>query len=137
MSSVIDNNGKVAKYISVCKQMGVEVLPPDINEGVAKFSISNGKIRYGLSGIKSVGGAVVDRIEAERTKNGPFKDLRNFLTRMPSKDTNKKTVEALILSGAFDDMGGKQKADDDGSSGHSGGSDKGEKEQGVRADVSV
>ena len=109
MSSVIDNNGKVAKYISVCKQMGVEVLPPDINEGVAKFSISNGKIRYGLSGIKSVGGAVVDRIEAERTKNGPFKDLRNFLTRMPSKDTNKKTVEALILSGAFDDMGANRK----------------------------
>ena len=106
MSSVIDNNGKVAKYISVCKQMGVEVLPPDINEGVAKFSISNGKIRYGLSGIKSVGGAVVDRIEAERTKNGPFKDLRNFLTRMPS---NKKTVEALILSGAFDDMGANRK----------------------------
>lgn len=109
MSSVIDNNGKVAKYISACKQMGVEVLPPDINEGVAKFSISNGKIRYGLSGIKSVGGAVVDRIEAERTKNGPFKDLRNFLTRMPSKDTNKKTVEALILSGAFDDMGANRK----------------------------
>ena len=109
MSSVIDNNGKVAKYISVCKQMGVEVLPPDINEGVAKFSISNGKIRYGLSGIKSVGGAVVDRIEAERTKNGPFKDLRDFLTRMPSKDTNKKTVEALILSGAFDDMGANRK----------------------------
>ena len=109
MSSVIDNNGKVAKYISVCKQMGVEVLPPDINEGVAKFSISNGKIRYGLSGIKSVGGAVVDRIEAERTKNGQFKDLRNFLTRMPSKDTNKKTVEALILSGAFDDMGANRK----------------------------
>lgn len=109
MSSVIDNNGKVAKYISVCKQMGVEVLPPDINEGVAKFSISNGKIRYGLSGIKSVGGAVVDRIEAERTKNGSFKDLRDFLTRMPSKDTNKKTVEALILSGAFDDMGANRK----------------------------
>ena len=61
------------------------------------------------SGIKSVGGAVVDRIEAERTKNGPFKDLRNFLTRMPSKDTNKKTVEALILSGAFDDMGANRK----------------------------
>lgn len=109
MSSVLDNNGKVAKYISVCKQMNVEILPPDINEGVAKFSISDGKIRYGLSGIKSVGAAVVDRIVGERQKNGRFKDLHDFLTRMPSKDTNKKTVEALILSGAFDGMGANRK----------------------------
>ena len=109
MSSVLDNNGKVAKYISVCKQMNVEILPPDINEGVAKFSISDGKIRYGLSGIKSVGAAVVDRIVEERQKNGRFKDLHDFLTRMPSKDTNKKTVEALILSGAFDGMGANRK----------------------------
>lgn len=109
MSSVLDNNGKVAKYINVCKQMNVEILPPDINEGVAKFSISDGKIRYGLSGIKSVGAAVVDRIVEERKKNGRFKDLHDFLTRMPSKDTNKKTVEALILSGAFDGMGANRK----------------------------
>ena len=72
--------------------MNVEILPPDINEGVAKFSISDGKIRYGLSGIKSVGAAVVDRIVEERKKNGRFKDLHDFLTRMPSKDTNKKTA---------------------------------------------
>ena len=109
MSSVLDNNGKVAKYINVCKQMSVEILPPDINEGFAKFSISDGKIRYGLSGIKSVGAAVVDRVVEERQKNGKFKDLRDFLTRMPSKDTNKKTVEALILSGAFDGMGANRK----------------------------
>ena len=109
ISSVLDNNGKVAKYINVCKQMNVEILPPDINEGVAKFSISDGKIRYGLSGIKSVGAAVVDRIVEERKKNGRFKDLHDFLTRMPSKDTNKKTVEALILSGAFDGMGANRK----------------------------
>ena len=109
ISSVIDNNGKIAKYINVCRQMNVEVLPPSINDGVGKFSISDGRIRYGLSGIKSVGGAVVDRIVSERSKNGPFKDLRDFLTRMPAKDTNKKTVEALILSGAFDDMGANRK----------------------------
>lgn len=109
MSSVLDNNGKVAKYINVCKQMSVEILPPDINEGFAKFSISDGKIRYGLSGIKSVGAAVVDRVVEERQKNGKFKDLRDFLTRMPSKDTNKKTVEALVLSGAFDGMGANRK----------------------------
>lgn len=109
MSSVLDNNGKVAKYISVCRQMGVQILPPDINEGVAKFSISDGKIRYGLSGIKSVGAAVIDRVVQEREKNGAFKDLRDFLTRMPAKDTNKKTVEALIESGAFDGMGANRR----------------------------
>ena len=109
ISAVLDNPGKGAKYINVCKQMNVEILPPDINEGVAKFSINDGKIRYGLSGIKSVGAAVVDRIVEERKKNGRFKDLHDFLTRMPSKDTNKKTVEALILSGAFDGMGANRK----------------------------
>lgn len=109
MSSVLDNNGKIALYINVCKQMGVEVLPPNINDGVSKFSISGGRIRYGLSGIKSVGAAVIDRVVEERRKNGRFKDLRDFLTRMPAKDTNKKTVEALILSGAFDGMGANRK----------------------------
>lgn len=122
ISSVLDNNGKVAKYINVCRQMGVKILPPNINEGVAQFSISkNGNsadsehkdsercIIYGLSGIKSVGMAVVDRIVWERNENGPFKDLRDFLTRMPAKDTNKKTVEALIQSGAFDGLGANRR----------------------------
>lgn len=109
MSSVIDNNSKVAKYINVCRQMNVEVLPPNINEGVGKFSISDGRIRYGLSGIKSVGSAVIERVVLERESGGEFADLRDFLTRMPAKETNKKTVEALILSGAFDGMGANRK----------------------------
>jgi DNA polymerase-3 subunit alpha len=104
MSSVMGNKGKIANYINVCKQMGVTVLPPNINEGESVFTISDGKIRYGLSGIKSVGIAVTERIVAERTANGRFRDLRDFLERMSAKDTNKKTVEALILSGAFDGM---------------------------------
>lgn len=105
MSSVIDNNAKIAKYINVCRQMKVEVIPPDINEGIGKFSIGDGKIRYGLSGMKSVGSAVIDRVVEERTKNGPFADLRDYLERMSAKETNKKTVEALILGGAFDKLG--------------------------------
>lgn len=109
MSSVIDNNDKVAKYINVCRQMNVEVIAPNINEGVGNFSISDGRIRYGLSGIKSVGSAVIERVVEEREAGGEFKDLQDFLTRMPSKYSNKKTVEALILSGAFDGMGANRR----------------------------
>lgn len=109
MSSVIDNNDKVARYINVCRQMNVEVVAPNINECVGKFSISDGRILFGLSGIRSVGSTVIDRVVEEREKNGPFKDLRDFLTRMPAKDTNKKIVEALILSGAFDGLGANRR----------------------------
>lgn len=105
MSSVKDNSSKVAMYIAHCRQMGIEILPPDINEGVSGFSVSGNAIRFGLSGLKSVGTAVIDRVVRERDENGPFKDFKDFLMRMSSKDTNKKTVEALILGGAFDSFG--------------------------------
>ncbi len=109
MSSVKDNSSKVAGYIQSCRQMNIKILPPDINEGYSDFSVSNGAIRYGLSGIKSVGTAVVDRIVEEREENGPYRDLKDFLLRMTSKETNKKTVEALILAGAFDSLGANRK----------------------------
>ncbi len=109
ISSVKDNNSKVAVYIQNCRQMGIHILPPDINEGFSGFSVSKGNIRYGLSGLKSVGSAVVDRIVEEREENGPYKDLKDFLLRMTSKETNKKTVEALILGGAFDSFGANRR----------------------------
>lgn len=109
MSSVKDNNSKVAGYIQSCRQMNIEILPPDINEGYSDFSVSNGGIRFGLSGLKSVGSAVVEKIVSEREENGPYKDLKDFLLRMSSKETNKKTVEALILGGAFDSLGANRK----------------------------
>ncbi len=102
ISSVKDNSTKVAMYIQNCRNMGIKILEPDINEGIAGFSVSNGAIRYGLSGLKSVGTAVVEKIVEEREKNGTFKDLKDFLMRMSAKETNKKTIEALILGGAFD-----------------------------------
>lgn len=109
ISSVKDNSSKVAMYIQHCRQMGIKILPPDINEGVSGFSVSHGSIRYGLSGLKSVGTAVIDKVVAEREVNGPFKDLKDFLMRMTSKETNKKTIEALILGGAFDNFEANRK----------------------------
>lgn len=109
MSSVKDNSSKVAGYIQSCRQMGIQILPPDINEGYSGFSAAKGAIRYGMSGIKSVGSAVVDRIVEEREANGPYKDMKDFLVRMTPKETNKKTVEALILGGAFDSFGVKRR----------------------------
>ncbi|MHC1748806.1 MAG: DNA polymerase III subunit alpha [Cellulosilyticaceae bacterium] len=108
MTSVMDVSTKIRSYIDTCKKMSIEVVAPDINEGYAYFSTKNNKIMYGLAAIKNVGRNVVDRIVSERTQNGPFKSLTDFYTRMDSKDTNKRSVESLILAGAFDGFGGNR-----------------------------
>lgn len=109
MSSVIDNPTKVAGYIYNCRQMGISLLPPDINKGEAKFSVENGCIRYALSAIKGIGRPVVDAIEAERTAHGPFRDLKDFCKRLSSKEVNKRTIENFIKAGAFDNLGANRK----------------------------
>ena len=109
MTSVLGSSVKISEYIAECRAMGIALLPPDINEGYSGFSAAKGAIRYGMSGIKSVGSAVVDRIVEEREANGPYKDMKDFLVRMTPKETNKKTVEALILGGAFDSFGVKRR----------------------------
>lgn len=109
MTSVKDNPHKVASYIQVCKHMNITILPPDINQGFSGFSPTENGIKYGLAGIKSVGEAVINRMIDERTRNGEYKDLKDFLSRMSSKDCNKKTIEALILGGAFDGMGANRR----------------------------
>ena len=109
MTSVIDNPGKVAEYIMTCRQMKVEILPPDINEGESGFSVKDGKIRYGLSAIKSVGRPVIDSIIRERKRGGKFSDLRNFIERMSSREVNKRTVESFIKAGALDTLGGTRR----------------------------
>ena len=106
MTSVIDNPGKVSEYILTCRQMGISILPPDINEGEARFSVSNGSIRYALSAIKSIGRPVVDAIAEERRLGGKFKSLTDFLERMTGKEVNKRVVENLIKAGALDSLGG-------------------------------
>ena len=106
MTSVIDNPGKVAEYIYSCRQMGIKILPPDINHGYSSFSVDNGSIRYGLAAIKSIGRPVIKEIVAERKANGEFKNLKDFIERMSGKDINKRTIENFIKSGAFDELGG-------------------------------
>lgn len=108
MTSVIDRPGKVAEYILTCRQMDIAILPPDINEGEAVFSISGRSIRYGLSAIKSIGRPVVDSIVQERELGGPFKSLTDFVERMSGKVVNKKTIENLIKAGALDSLGGNR-----------------------------
>ena len=109
MTSVMDNTTKVSEYILACRNMGISILPPDINEGYSGFSVSGNGIRYGLSAIKSVGRAVVDVIIAERENGGLFKSLDDFVSRMSNKEVNKRTLESFIKSGALDTLPGTRK----------------------------
>ena len=109
MTSVIDNPPKVSEYIYACRQMGIEVLPPDINEGMGNFSVDKGKIRYGLAAIKSIGRPVIQAIIEERNARGRFKTLKDFVERLSGKEVNKRTIESFIKAGAFDSLGGTRK----------------------------
>lgn len=110
MTSVIENPSKVAEYIYACRQMNIEILSPDINRGMAEFSVDNGKIRYGLAAIKSIGRPVIAAIVAERREYGAFKNLEDFITRMSAKENiNKRVIENFIKSGALDCLGGTRK----------------------------
>lgn len=109
MTSVIDNSGKVSEYIYTCRQMGIKILPPDINKGEGRFSVDNGSIRYGLAAIKSIGKPVIAAIIEERDKNGPFKHLKDFIERLSGKEVNKRTIESFIKAGALDGLGGTRK----------------------------
>ena len=109
MTSVIDNSGKVAEYIMVCRSMGIDILPPDINQGESGFSVNGNAIRYALTAIKSVGRPVIDAVVQERKARGPYTNLKDFITRMADKDVNKKAVENFIKAGAFDSLPGTRK----------------------------
>lgn len=107
MTSVIGNPDKVTGYIGSCRQMGIKVLPPDINRGYGNFSSCDEGILFCLSAIKSVGRQVISDIVVEREKNGVFVSLTDFITRM-YESINSRAIENLILSGAFDSLGGKR-----------------------------
>ena len=109
MTSVMDNVTKVSEYILACRNMGISILPPDINEGYGGFSVSGNSIRYGLSAIKSVGRSVVNMIILEREEHGPFSTLEDFISRMSNKEVNKRTLESFIKSGALDSLPGTRK----------------------------
>ena len=109
MTSIMDNVTKVSEYILACRNIGIGILPPDINEGVSGFSVSGNSIRYGLSAIKSVGRAVVDVIISERETGGPFSTLEDFVSRMSNREVNKRTLESFIKSGSLDSLPGTRK----------------------------
>ena len=102
ITSVLDRTDKVSEYIAHCRKLGIQILPPDINEGYSHFSVSGGAIRYGLSALKSVGRPVIEAIVEEREKNGRYKDLKDFISRLSNKEVNKRTIESFIKSGALD-----------------------------------
>ncbi len=105
MTSVRDNTTKVTAYIQNCRAMGIKLLPPDVNLGYGDFSVSDNAIRYGLSAIKSIGDGVVNAILEDRNENGRFRDLKDFIERVSSKEANKRTIENFIYAGAFDSFG--------------------------------
>lgn len=109
MTSVIDNTSKVSEYILTCRSMGIELLPPDVNEGEAGFAVSGGKIRYALTAIKGVGRTVIDAIVNERSLRGDYKGLEDFITRNAGGELNKRVVENFIKAGAFDSFSGTRK----------------------------
>lgn len=109
LTSVLGNSSKISEYIYHCRNMGIDILPPDINEGEGNFSASGHSIRYGLSAIKSLGKPVIAAILEEREKNGKFKDLQDLVERLSSKEINKRTVESFIKSGALDSLKGSRR----------------------------
>ena len=109
MTSVIDNSSKIAEYILVCRQMGIPILPPDVNDGKAVFSVSGEGIRFGLSAIRAVGTAVSEEIVRERETGGAFRSLEDFIERLSNKEANRRTLESFVKAGALDSMPGNRR----------------------------
>ncbi len=105
LSSNLNDVDKLSKYMDECRTMGIEVLGPNINESYKNFSATkDGRIRFGLAGIKGVGVGCVDSIIEQREKEGPFKDIFDFVQRIDQRACNRKALESMALAGAFDDF---------------------------------
>ena len=109
MTSCVENPSKVAEYILTCRQMKIDILPPDINESEGVFSVEKGAIRYGLNAIKGIGKPVQKSIVEERKRGGCFTSLRDLVQRLTGKEVNKRTLENFIKAGALDSLGGTRK----------------------------
>ncbi len=105
LNSFLGNLDKIPVYIQDCKDMGIEILNPNINESETRFTVIDNKIRFGLGTIKNVGIGAVDSIVKEREKNGPYESFTSFCERIKNESVNKKCIESLIKAGAFDDFG--------------------------------
>ena len=107
MTSVIDNTTKVTDYFQVCKQMGIKIMPPDVNRGDVGFSVDHGVIRYGLSAIKGIGRPLMEELVAERNAGGEYRSLRDLVTRIPLM--GKRPLENFIKAGALDCLEGNRR----------------------------
>ena len=108
LTSVKDDSVKVSIYIERCRQMGIAVLPPDINASAAEFSVDGEAIRFGLAAVRNVGENAIAEIVGVRSKDGNFKSLFDFCSRVAMKTVNKRVIESLIKCGAFDSLGAKR-----------------------------
>lgn len=104
LNSVMGTSEKVAFYIRFANEMGIEVLPPDINESYAKFTVKGDKIRFGLAAIKNVGANVIDSIAKSRDEKGKFTSLTDFVNKIDTSMVNKRALESLIKAGALDNF---------------------------------
>ena len=109
ISSVMDTKDKVPFFVSQAEQMGIEILPPDVNESDHEFMVVDGNIRFGLDAVKGVGYAAVEAIKKAREEGGPFRSLWDFCERVDNKAVNRKAIEALIKCGAFGSTGDTRK----------------------------
>ena len=110
LTSVLDNSAKVAEYIGECREMGIRLLPPDVNESDADFTVAGQNIRFGLVAIKGIGWGFIESLRKERDENGPYRSLEDLCRRLCGKDLNRRAAESLIRAGALDSLGGKRKA---------------------------
>ena len=110
LTSVLDNTPKVTEYIAECRELGIRLLPPDINASDADFTVENGDLRFGLVAIKGVGRGLIQALMREREIGGPFTAFDEFCRRMNGHDLNRRAAESLIRAGCFDRMGYKRKA---------------------------
>ncbi len=110
LTSVLDNSPKVAEYIAECREIGIKLLPPDVNESGANFTVSGENLRYGLVAIKGIGWGAINALVAERERDGLFVSFEDFCRRMSGKELNRRAVENLIKAGAFDSLGYKRRA---------------------------
>ena len=109
LTSELGNSEKVAHFVAECEAMGLKVLGPDVNESRADFTPVGDKIRFGLAGIKGVGEQAAQKIIEEREANGPFKDFSDFTSRVDARALNKRVLEHLVKTGAFDFSGSPRK----------------------------
>ena len=109
LTSVLENSAKVSVYIAECREIGIKLLPPDVNMSDADFTVEGNNLRFGLAAIKSIGRNAISQVISERNLNGKFKDFEDFCRRIGGKDLNRRAVENLIQAGAFDSMNCKRK----------------------------